>query len=204
MLVCPELLWDGSIARGGRLGALQQRRLTIQPSLRALVQGVQLPRRSRERLQPPVPRSTPKQLSNIPYIQEQRRSSQHMGDTSTQPTPHARNCAAHRGQQHERGNTCCTKTTHAATQASSTAAHSSGRRGRKKEEEVITTQFPRRLIKEKAEVRQSQGSVSPFPHRKARADLQACILLALPLERHRAGQASSACRTSECIAQHIP
>jgi hypothetical protein len=30
---------------------------------------------------------------------------------------------------------------------------------------VTTTQFPRRLIEEKAEVRQSQDSVPPFPHR---------------------------------------
>jgi hypothetical protein len=34
-----------------------------------------------------------------------------------------------------------------------------------KQKKVTTTQFPRRLIKEKAEVRQSQGSVPPFPHR---------------------------------------
>jgi hypothetical protein len=32
--------------------------------------------------------------------------------------------------------------------------------GKVKKEEVTTTQFPRRLIKEKAEVRQSQGSVA--------------------------------------------
>jgi hypothetical protein len=37
--------------------------------------------------------------------------------------------------------------------------------GSKKKKKVTTTQFPRRLIKEKAEVRQSQGSVPPFPHR---------------------------------------
>jgi hypothetical protein len=30
---------------------------------------------------------------------------------------------------------------------------------------TTTTQFPRRLIKENAEVRQSKGSFPPFPHR---------------------------------------
>jgi hypothetical protein len=35
-------------------------------------------------------------------------------------------------------------------------------RGKRK---VTTTQFPRRLSKEKVEVRQSHGSVPPFPHR---------------------------------------
>jgi hypothetical protein len=37
-------------------------------------------------------------------------------------------------------------------------------RNRQTFKNVTTTQFRKRLIKEKAEVRQSQGSVPPFPH----------------------------------------
>jgi hypothetical protein len=39
-----------------------------------------------------------------------------------------------------------------------------------------TTQFPRRVIKEKAEVRQSQGSVPPAPHRHRAANNQTRVL----------------------------
>jgi hypothetical protein len=43
---------------------------------------------------------------------------------------------------------------------------------------VPTTQFPRRLIKQETEVRQSQGSIPPFPHRYVQTK-QFCIALSV-------------------------
>jgi hypothetical protein len=49
--------------------------------------------------------------------------------------------------------------------------------------DVTTTQCPRRLIKEKAEVRQSQGSVPPFPHRGNIESVQLVLIPYLVLKR---------------------